>query len=82
MKIKPMNRLITHVFQRRLGVIRHYSEQLRANCFDTVTSNVNCFALQRHHRFSLRGPSYRLCFFSNIILILFIILFENCSYVE
>ena len=53
------------------------------NCFDTVTSNVNFFALQLHHRFYLGGSIYCPYFFSTIIPILFIMLcgmfgFKEC----
>ena len=47
---------------------------LPLNCFDTVTSNVNFFVLQWHHRYFLRGSIHYPCFFSTIIPILFIIL--------
>jgi len=44
-----------------------------SNCFDTMTSDVN-FALQWHHRYCLGGPIDRICLFSTLIPILFIIL--------
>ena len=47
--------------------------------FHTMTPIVNCFAfaLQWHHRLSLRGSVYPNCFFCTIIPILFIILWPT-----